>query len=200
MKRETMTFNGVTYHRYPEAKNKSDQLYFRKGGVYLHREVWKFHNGDIPEGMHVHHKDRNPANNDIENLELISARLHNPMHHSEVTPARKAHLDRVRPMTKKWHASKEGKKWHSEHGKQVYANAQPVEYTCVQCGASYTTKMKGQISRFCSNKCKSTYRYTSGVDNEARTCVVCTTAFICNKYSRVRCCSRKCGGQLRRKA
>jgi hypothetical protein len=34
----------------------------------LHRAIWIYHNGNIPDGMHIDHIDRNPSNNCVENL------------------------------------------------------------------------------------------------------------------------------------
>lgn len=36
------------------------------------RLVWEQHNGKIPYGFVIYHTDKNPGNNDIENLEAIS--------------------------------------------------------------------------------------------------------------------------------
>jgi hypothetical protein len=38
-------FNGVTYYLCGK--------YFQKNGIRLHRVVWEYHNGEIPEGYHV---------------------------------------------------------------------------------------------------------------------------------------------------
>lgn len=46
----------------------------------MHRYVWKFHHGEIPEGYQIHHIDHNRGNNDISNLQMISNHLHASMH------------------------------------------------------------------------------------------------------------------------
>lgn len=42
----------------------------------MHRFVWEFHNGKIPNNHDIHHRDRNKANNKLENLELLSKNEH----------------------------------------------------------------------------------------------------------------------------
>lgn len=49
------------------AQYKGDIHYFLE-----HRVVWVWHNGQIPAGMVVNHKDFNKANNRIENLEVMT--------------------------------------------------------------------------------------------------------------------------------
>lgn len=41
-----------------------------------HRLVWEKHNGSIPEGYVIHHKDGNGLNNSIENLEMMTRAEH----------------------------------------------------------------------------------------------------------------------------
>lgn len=47
----------------------------------MHRYVWRFYNGDIPDGFDIHHKNHDRSDNQIENLECLSksehARLYN---------------------------------------------------------------------------------------------------------------------------
>lgn len=50
---------------------------------YLHRAVWEFYNGKIPKGYHIHHKDENKKNNQIENLECLTKHDHNSLHKKE---------------------------------------------------------------------------------------------------------------------
>src|SRR4051812_34247652 len=54
--------------------------YIRINTQFEHRLVWRKHYGDIPEGMFIHHKDNDPANNRIENLELVDAITHKRLH------------------------------------------------------------------------------------------------------------------------
>lgn len=51
--------------------------------LYAHRWVWVVNFGEIPTGMEIHHKDRNPSNNDIENLQLLHKSLHAKLHWRE---------------------------------------------------------------------------------------------------------------------
>lgn len=46
----------------------------------VHRLVWEEHNGEIPDGMDVHHKNGNKHDYSIDNLELISRTEHHRLH------------------------------------------------------------------------------------------------------------------------
>lgn len=47
---------------------------------FLHRIIWEKHNGEIPEGYQIHHIDGNKLNNDISNLQMLSAEEHTKLH------------------------------------------------------------------------------------------------------------------------
>lgn len=48
--------------------------------VLIHRAIWIALKGPIPEGHQIHHKDGNPVNNDINNLECLSTKAHADKH------------------------------------------------------------------------------------------------------------------------
>lgn len=58
----------------------------------MHRYVWEFYNGAIPEKWDIHHKDENKHNNDISNLECLPksehTRKYSP-HNNQYTKGRK---------------------------------------------------------------------------------------------------------------
>lgn len=65
--------NGCCY-----VKVKVDGV-FKK--IRYSRWLWEQEYGPIPEGYQIHHKDHNPLNDVIENLEALPAFHHNSMHH-----------------------------------------------------------------------------------------------------------------------
>lgn len=167
--------------------------------IRAHVYVWKYNHGDIEKGLHIHHKDGNKSNNEIQNLECLNAKEHASKHKmNEERSAKNAlHMNAIRPLTKKWHASEEGIAWHSENGIKVWEERKPFTIVCKQC--EKTTETKTFHQDFCSNNCKSQWRRKEGLDNEERLCPICNTKFQVNKYAKKRFCSKKCGGLFRRK-
>lgn len=45
----------------------------RLGSKRAHRVIWELTNGPIPHGMQIDHIDRNPSNNTLSNLRLVTA-------------------------------------------------------------------------------------------------------------------------------
>lgn len=178
--------------------------YFALGKRRLHRVVYAHFNGPIPRGKswHVHHIDGNRLNNQIENLELLSATQHMSGHgeawDEERTAKHLAALDRARPMAAKWHRSAEGRKWHSDHAKRIDYSPR-FEHRCEFCGAVFLSSHSVGV-QFCSKNCKTRHRYHSGVDDETRACAACGGEFVANRYARTRCCSRACGRSHARRA
>lgn len=202
---ETTEFNGKKYYRYPEAQTSSTRLYFRRSvGTpakcrMLHRDVWEYHFGEIPAGFHIHHCDKDPANNHIGNLECLSAKDHLALH--PLTPAKRRGmayrklLERT-PKPKPVRTEEEIRR-RSEIAKNSWLARKPASHTCVQCGKQFDSITKRITDRFCSNACKTAFRVASGVDNVQRFCKKCEKEFTCNKYKKVIYCSHLCARHSR---
>lgn len=51
-----------------------------RSNVLLHRIIYEAFKGKIPDGSIIHHKDHNPDNNCLINLELTNSMIHNNYH------------------------------------------------------------------------------------------------------------------------
>jgi len=155
---EAMTnikFNGRSYNRSPESSLHSDRSYFKCMGRSLHRDIYAYHHGTIPQGFQIHHIDGNPLNNDISNLEALTPAEHGKKHRGVCSDKKRENLANIRHMTKAWHKSPEGRQWHSEHARRSQAAMAMVECQCKQCGETYEVKLNMKSrSKWCSNKCK----------------------------------------------
>jgi len=165
--REEIVWNGKTYRRYPNAKQSAHRRYFSCAGSFLHRDVWIKAHGKVPDGFHIHHKDGNPANNDINNLECISSSDHFALHSEErsmraKTPKHLAFLGDIRPKTAEWHRSEEGRAWHRQHAKASLEKARlaprfskkpDLVKNCHHCGKEFTTRNVRKI--ICGVSCES---------------------------------------------
>lgn len=171
---ESIVFNGRKYNRYPNSKRIPHQRYYTIGGgrSLLHRDIWEFYNGPIPDGYHVHHKDGNWDNNDISNLECIPASEHYKEHAQftsgfHTRPEQLEHLEKIRPLAAEWHRSEEGKQWHKATvaknfkpggaGRVALEKAReerrknPLQKTCVVCSKNF--EALNTRAKFCSNTC-----------------------------------------------
>lgn len=132
--------------------------YYQRNGKRLHRTVWEYHNGPIPKGFHVHHRDHDRANNQPGNLTLVEGSQH--LRHHATTPERLAyarrHMElRMRPKASEWHKSPEGRAWHSRNAEHVWASMEYVTKACVVCGKPYETPRPcAERSKFCHQNCR----------------------------------------------
>ena len=137
-------------------------FYFQHSGKRLHRAVWKYHNGEIPKGYHIHHKDENRSNNSIENLEMIKGSEHLALHGAEEknkVNARK-NMHKAMECAKEWHGTKEGFAFHSKLSKETWAKREMQTYNCSFCGKEFQTKKiyGANMNHFCHPNCKARFR------------------------------------------
>ena len=165
---EKQIIDGIIFRRYPDSKRTAHKNYFISSAqkstgfktILLHRYIWTKHNGEIPKGYHIHHKDRNTINNEISNLELVQSNEHYK-YHANLPENIKKHSKnaiknnaKMQEATKIWRNSEEGKKWHSEHTRTSLNK--PIQVTCHECQKSETRYATS--AKFCSKKCQGRFQ------------------------------------------
>lgn len=175
--------------------------YYRnsKTGKRLHRYVWEFYNGEIPQGMSVHLINNDRSCNEIWNLQLMESGEHTSYHSKHLTDEqknkRKIAAKNNQKYTAKWHKSIMGKEWHKKHyAKMKEKLFKKRKNICVCCGKEFMGK-KGTM--YCCNACKSKYRRVIGSDMVECICEYCGKRFLKSKYSNTRFCSKGCSNRGR---
>ena len=147
-------FNGETYYLCGH--------YYQRKGKRLHRAVWEYHNGDIPKGYHIHHKDGDRTHNGIDNLALVYGRDHLSEHMNDPERAAQSRqsFKAAKEAACKWHGSEEGRAYHSKLGKENWEKRSVQTYTCSFCGKEFQTKhiYAEGWNHFCHPNCKAKFR------------------------------------------
>lgn len=191
-------FNGLVFVRDDQTGYYLNSMLHMR----LHRAVYEYYYGAIPDSYHVHHIDHDKANNEPENLIALSQEDHLKLHWAESTEERRAEMtvnfiEKAIPAAVAWHKSEEGRAWHLKHYEQTKdAMHMRAWMACEQCGREFFGVANGQ-TRFCSNACKSAWRRKAGLDDVERKCPACGRSFTTNKYSGARTCSRSCANRWR---
>lgn len=159
----TLYFDGKLHRLWPSER------YFAIGGKRTHRAVWEAAFGKIPKGCHIHHKDNNPHNNALANLECvpIGEHLSDNWHRTRDVvrglqgPDGKwvEHFsENAKRAAAEWHRSEEGRLWHQRHARAAkgWEKFQRVEKPCEVCGASIQALVRRgpNPQKYCSEVCK----------------------------------------------
>ena len=121
------------------------------GERLLHRVIWIEHNGPIPDGLEIHHKNGDWTDNRIENMELLSKAEHMRMHMQERFKDQHYYarnlesLKLAQEAAKEWHSSEEGREWHRHHAYNSILKREKFEGFCKQCGKPVITQNKIQV-------------------------------------------------------
>ena len=175
-------FCGVTY-----TKHKNREHYDRR--VAIHRAVWFYQHGEIPNEYKIHHIDENPANNHISNLQMLTNAEHKKIHNQISNPKEYickncGKIFKSKCTTALFCSQKCFQTWHRND----------YEKTCPICKKIFKTNHKQTIC--CSKECS--YKMISiklSSPLHKKTCPVCGKIFT-SKDSRKKCCSQSCGSKL----
>ena len=146
--------------------------------------VWIDEVGEIPDGHHIHHKNHDPSDNILGNLECIPASEHAMFHYLDRTD--------LRPSQKQWANSDYGKSVLRENMLKLKRAMPNRSLTCGGCGRTFETKHPAQ--RYCTTHCQENHNWI------IKNCEVCDKEFRAKKHNtrEVRTCSYRCGWMLRR--
>lgn len=210
MERDIIIYRGSRFIRYPNAKGRSERVYYSGWAVVdglkkkIRYHVYKYLSevGEIPKGFHVHHIDENTLNNEISNYECKPAAKHAYEHmNDERRSTSKITIEIARLSASEWHGSEAGRLWHKEHFNNSLLGEER-DCICKFCNGEFKTKFKDENnSKYCSKKClwkeMAKRHRASPQSKDERVCVICAKNFVCFKYNKTQTCSRKCSGKFR---
>lgn len=179
--------NGFTFH-----KNNHGRFV---GSIGLHRFIWTYFNGEIPDGYEIHHRDFDKDNNDIANLELVTKDEHQRIH-AERKIAHKKSVFTCAVCGKEFQAVNRGNNTYCSAECKHKANHEhdKVERICLVCGQIFSAD-KHKDTKCCSRKCAGKLLEKQ----ETRICPTCGKEFsTCASGSR-KYCSMECFAESMRK-
>lgn len=167
--RETIIYRCQKYHRYPKAKTRQHRVYFwkhdkqHKAPIALHRQIWIDNFGKISNGFVIHHKDGNPLNNSIENLESKNRSRHAKDHMR--TPERrklsretaKKQGTRLYEAGAKWRKTPEGIEFNRKNTLTSLFKTER-DIICGVCKKSFKSRVHN--AKYCSPTCSNLYSNT----------------------------------------
>ena len=164
--------------------------------ISIHRFIWQYFNGEIPEGYEVHHRDFNHENNDISNLELVTKDEHKRIHtaiKSKRKPDKKL-MFTCAVCGREYLAPNRGNNTYcSIECKKFAERTRAIKIkNCEVCGKEFSTS---EDARFCSRKCIG----ESLKRQETKTCPVCGKIFsdVISKHRKH--CSPECAVEALRR-
>lgn len=136
-------FNGVVFHK------DTCGGHFRATWD-LHRAIYSYCCEDIPSGEYlIHHRDGNPANNSLENLQLVTKQEHAKIHAKTTQPQRKCKICGKMFTPAKFGGSRFCSEQCSEKAKKRIQQ-------CIYCGKSFEVPRnfaRGK-KKYCSDECR----------------------------------------------
>ncbi len=180
----------------------NSNIYFKdSNGHYrryipLHRDVWQYYHGEIPESHCIHHIDENKANNDISNLQMMSMAEHCNLHNQ------KGRVKKICPVCGKEFELKfpsyEVNCCSPTCASKIRSKRKPsVEKICPICGKSFRLISPSKKQTYCSKNCAAKVTGRKKATPTTRTCPYCNKTFtVRSASSKQVCCSHECATKL----
>lgn len=156
----TQWFNGRRYRLHKNQRYYKTSI--KKKNVYLHRAVWEYHNGAIPEGLMIDHIDRDRSNNNISNLRLVTPkgnRANISDEHKEMYRQRMINYNSQQ--SGKWWQDKERSAKRAENLSKSWANRPMIAKVCLLCSKGFEAKHNSAV--YCSKECRQENYFRRGV-------------------------------------
>ncbi len=139
------------------------------GRAYRYHVVWWLAYGEvILPGMHMHHKNGNPLDDRLENLELLTAAEHGRIH-APIAKERPLHtcltcgagfLPRVDTPGIFCSLSCKASSQNKTRNRKPVEERPLLTYQCERCGLVFSRRAStGKKPRYCSNLCSSSAHY-----------------------------------------
>lgn len=165
----------------------------------IHRAVWSYYNGEIPDGYHIHHIDGNKANNAVENLQCLTATEHSQLHNP---PKRGTRL--VKKMFVCQNCGREYEAFDAGVNRFCSADcrtqyeenqARTIAKICPYCGKEFKTRHAN--AECCSHSCASKLLHERKNKRITRICSICGNQFETTPSANRQTCSKSCAMKLR---
>ena len=181
-------FDGIVY-------NKSKSGHYT-AGVSIHRAVYAYYYGDIPDDHVVHHINEIKSDNNISNLLMMTKGEHSTLHGPKrIHPKRPKHIikceycgkevETVVNSTRRFCSNKCQKNARYHSGVDIEIR------NCAFCGKEFPVD-KYSTTQCCCLEC--TYKLKG--EREIRECPVCGNSFEVKKSKKQVTCSHACGSKL----
>ena len=183
-------FNGKIYTKRVE---RGDYYFCNKRR--LHREVWKFHNGEIPKGCEIHHTDLNKDNNALTNLQCLTKSEHMKLHRAlagNPPPTNTKVLDTCIYCGETFFTNRRKDQNHlcSKECRSAYQYRNNlVTRTCAYCGKEFSVN-KHVPNLYCSRECAQRNRYKDC--HVKKICPTCGKEFETGRVADRKYCSLPC--------
>lgn len=187
-----------THQRFDGVVYRKDSCGHYENDLRIHRAVWSYYHGKIPDDYQIHHIDKNKTNNAIENLQCLTRLEHRKAHSKKgtrvATPKKK--IFTCDHCGKQYEASDQGKnRYCSEKCKRRHVYQENIRpFICQHCGKTFSANRHNK-PKFCSIRCAQAHRYLG--HRFTRKCLVCGKTFETTSGADAHCCSNHCAAVLR---